>query len=144
MCRLKKLLSCLWREANGVIIIMNLNWKNLCEIASAEVEGVLMKLPAPLREEAKQLPITLERMPNAALLEEGIEADTLGIFTGAEFAEKGHIPMPSQIILFLENLWNYGEGDEKAYREEIRTTFLHELGHYFGLEEEDLFERGLE
>ena len=103
-----------------------------------------MKLPAPLREEAKQLPITFERVPNAELLEEGIEADTLGIFTGAEFAEKGHIPMPSQIILFLKNLWDYGEGDEEAYREEIRTTFLHELGHYLGLDEDDLMGRGLE
>jgi predicted Zn-dependent protease with MMP-like domain len=121
-----------------------LNWKKLCEVASAEVEATLMNLPAPLRDEAKQLPITLERIPNKQLLEEGIEADTLGIFTGAEFAEKGLIPMPSQIILFLENLWNYAENDEKAFREEIQTTFLHELGHFFGLDEEELFERGLE
>jgi predicted Zn-dependent protease with MMP-like domain len=123
---------------------MNLNWKNLCDMASAEVEAVLISLPTPLREEAKQLSVTLERIPNAQLVEEGIEADTLGLFTGAEFAEQGHIPMPSQIILFLENLWDYAEDDENVFREEIRTTFLHELGHYFGLEEEDLFERGLE
>ena len=103
-----------------------------------------IKLPAPLQEEAKLLPVTFERIPNAGLLEEGVEADTLGIFTGAEFAEKGLIPMPSQIILFLENLWDYAERYENAFREEIQTTFLHELGHYFGLEEEDLFERGLE
>jgi predicted Zn-dependent protease with MMP-like domain len=126
------------------LIVSAYNWKKLCDIASAEVEAVLMKLPAPLREEAKQLPVTLERIPNAKLLEEGIEADTLGIFTGAEFAEKGFIPMPSQIILFLENLWDYAEEDEKAFQEEIRTTFLHELGHYLGLDEGDLMERGLE
>ena len=120
------------------------NWKNLCDIASAEVEAVLIKLPAPLREEAKQLPVTLERIPNAKFLEEGIEADTLGLFTGAEFAEKGYIPMPSQIILFLKNLWDYAEGDENAFRDEIRVTFLHELGHYLGLDEGDLVERGLE
>jgi len=123
---------------------VELNWKNLCNMASAEVEAVLVSLPVPLREEAKRLPVTLERIPNAGLLEEGIEADTLGLFTGAEFAEQGHIPMPSQIILFLENLWNYAESDENAFREEIRTTFLHELGHFFGLEEEDLLGRGLE
>lgn len=103
-----------------------------------------MKLPAPLRKEANQLPVTLERIPNAGLLEEGIEADTLGIFTGAEFAEKGYIPMPSQIILFLENLWDYAEGNENAFREEIRVTFLHELGHFLGLDEDDLVKRGLE
>jgi len=124
--------------------VPDLNWKKLCDIASAEVEATLMKLPAPLREEAKQLPITLERIPNEKLLEEGIEADTLGIFTGAEFAEKGYIPLPSQIILFLENLWDYAEGDENAFREEIRTTFLHELGHFLGLDEDDLWRRGLE
>jgi predicted Zn-dependent protease with MMP-like domain len=123
---------------------VDLNWKKLCDMASIEVEATLMKLPAPLREEAKQLLFTLERVPNAELLEEGIEADTLGIFTGAEFAETGCIPMPSQIILFLENIWNYPEGDENAFREEIRMTLLHELGHYLGLDEEDLFERGLE
>ena len=123
---------------------MNLNWKTLCDIASAEVEAMLMKLPAPLREEAKQLPVTFERIPNTGLLEEGIEAGTLGLFTGAEFAEKGYIPEPSQIILFLENLWDYAEGDEKAFREEIRTTFLHELGHFLGLDEGELTERGLE
>jgi predicted Zn-dependent protease with MMP-like domain len=124
--------------------VVNTAWKKLCDIASAEVEAALIKLPAPLREEAKQLPITLERVPNAKLLEEGIETDTLGIFTGVEFAEKGYLPMPSQIILFLENLWDYAEGDEKVFREEIRTTFLHELGHYLGLDEDDLAERGLE
>ncbi len=126
------------------IIVSNLDWKQLREIASAEVEAVLLKLPVPLQKEAKQLPVTFERKPNAKLLEEGIEADTLGIFTGAEFAEEGYIPMPSQIILFLENLWDYAEGDEKAFREEIRTTFLHELGHFLGLDEEDLWRRGLE
>ena len=88
--------------------------------------------------------MTLERIPNAQLQEEGIEVDTLGIFIGAEFAEKGYIPVPSQIILFLENLWDYVEGDEKAFRDEIRTTFLHELGHFLGLDEDDLAKRGPE
>jgi predicted Zn-dependent protease with MMP-like domain len=121
-----------------------MTWKNLCDVASAEVEAVLMKLPLPLQAEARQLPVTLERVPNEGLLEEGIEADTLGLFSGAEFAEKGHIPMPSQIILFLKNIWDEAEGDEKIFREEIQTTFLHELGHYLGLDEDDLIKRGQE
>ena len=123
---------------------MDLDWENLCVLASDEVERMLAALPAPLRDRAKQLPVTLERIPNTGLQADGIEPDTLGLFTGAEFAEEGHVPMPPQIILFLENLWDLAEGDEKVLREEIQTTFLHELGHYLGLDEDELTERGLE
>ena len=130
--------------ANRHYCIVHSNWKKLCEMASAEVEATLARLPGQLRKEAKQLPITLERVPNAGLLEEGIEADTLGLFTGAEFAEKGEIPMPAQVVLFIGNLWDYAEHDEKAFREEVRTTFLHELGHFLGFDEDQLSERGLE
>ena len=52
--------------------------------------------------------------------------------------------MPPQIILFLENLWEISDGDEAVFRDEIRTTYMHELGHYLGLDEDDLYDRGLE
>lgn len=112
----------------------------------AEVEAVLASLPAPLRERAHTLPVTFERRPNAAHRRDGIEPDTLGLFVGPEFAdqETTALPLPPQIILFLENLWDFAEVDEQIFREEVRTTFLHELGHYLGLDEEDLFDRGLE
>ncbi len=123
---------------------MSLNWKKLCTVASNEVERTLAALPKPLYERAKQLPVTLERVPNAGLQADGIEPDTLGLFTGAELAEEGNVPMPPQIILFLENLWDQAGGDERVFCEEIQTTFLHELGHYLGLDEDELTERGLE
>jgi predicted Zn-dependent protease with MMP-like domain len=123
---------------------VNANWKKLQALASAEVKVTLAALPKPLRERAEKLPVTFERQPNAGLQADGIEADTLGLFTGPEFADEGNIPMPPQIILFLENLWDFAEGDEEIFREEVRTTFLHELGHYLGLDEDELTERGLE
>ena len=113
-------------------------------MASAEVEETLALLPEPLRERAKQLPVTLERVPNAGLQADGIEPDTLGLFTGSEFAEEGNVPMPPQIILFLANLWDLAAGEAKVFREEVQTTFLHELGHYLGLDEDELTKRGLE
>jgi len=125
-------------------LIVNANWKKLQALASAEVKVTLAALPKPLRERAEKLPVTFERQPNAGLQADGIEADTLGLFTGPEFADEGNIPMPPQIILFLENLWDFAEGDEEIFREEVRTTFLHELGHYLGLDEDELTERGLE
>jgi predicted Zn-dependent protease with MMP-like domain len=123
---------------------MKMDWERSCALATEEIEMILADLPETLREQVEKLPIIFERMPSEALQIEGIKVDTLGLFTGPEFMEEGHIPMSPQIILFLENLWNDVEGDEKAFREEIWTAFFHELGHYLGLDEDDLAARGLE
>ena len=125
---------------------MRIYWKKLRVLALAEVEATLAALPAPLRERAQALPVTFERLPNAAHRRDGIEPDTLGLFVGPEFAyeESAASPLPPQIILFLANIWDQAEADEELFREEVHTTLLHELGHYLGLDEDDLFDRGLE
>ena len=123
---------------------MKVNWDKLVELAGNQVEATLAGLPAPLRERASALPVTFERAPNAGLQADGIEPDTLGLFVGPEFAHADAVPMPPQIILFLENLWDFAEGDEDMFREEVAATFLHELGHYLGLDEDDLNQRGLD
>jgi predicted Zn-dependent protease with MMP-like domain len=123
---------------------VNVNWEKLCALASTEVEKTLRALPKPLREQVEKLPVTLERRPNADLQAEGIERDTLGLFTGPEFADEENVSLPPQIILFLENIWEFAENDKKIFCEEVRTTFLHELGHYLGLDEDGLIERNLD
>jgi predicted Zn-dependent protease with MMP-like domain len=125
---------------------MDADWKKLRGLARREVEATLAALPAPLRERAQALPVTLERRPNADHLRDGIEPDTLGLFVGPEFSfeEISYEPLPPQIILFLQNVWDLAEADEEIFLDEIHTTYLHELGHYLGLDEDDLFERGLE
>ena len=120
------------------------DWSKLQQLALAEIEATLTELPKPLREQAQKLPVTFERVPNIGLQADGIEIDTLGLFTGAEFADEGASVLPPQVILFLENLWDFSEGDEEVFCEEVHTTFLHELGHFFGLDEDDLTERGLD
>lgn len=123
-----------------------MDWNKLQALALEEVEATLAGLPAPLRERAQALPVTFERRPNAAHRRDGIEPDTLGLFVGSEFAyqETATLPLPPQIILFLDNLWNQAEADEDFFCDEVHTTYLHELGHYLGLDEDDLFDRGLE
>jgi predicted Zn-dependent protease with MMP-like domain len=124
--------------------MVNPNWEKFCQMASREIEATLAALPKPLRAQAEKLPVTFERQPNADLQADGIEPDTLGLFTGPEFSDEGNVPLPPQIILFLENLWDFAEGDEVIFREEVRTTLLHELGHYLGLNEDEVAGRGLE
>lgn len=122
------------------------DWKKLHAIALAEVEATLARLPAPLRAQAQNLPVTFERWPNRALQADGIEPDTLGLFVGPAFAdeESSASPLPPQILLFLDNIWDQAEAGEEIFREQVRATYLHELGHYLGLDEDELTERGLE
>jgi predicted Zn-dependent protease with MMP-like domain len=121
-----------------------MNWEKLHSLALKEVEATLASLPAPLRERAGQLPVTFERTPNTAQQADNVSSDTLGLFVGPEFADESNVPMPPQIILFLQNIWDLVQSDEEVFRDEVRTTYLHELGHYLGLDESELSERGLE
>jgi len=120
--------------------------KHIRSLARHQVETTLLALPEPLRVRARAIPVTFQLLPNAAQLADGIEPDTLGLFLGSEFAheETSASPIPAQILLFLENLWDFAEADEETFRDEVHTTLLHELGHYLGLDEDGLIERGLE
>jgi len=120
------------------------SWAKLRRLAVEEIEATLAALPAPLRDRAEILPVTLEHRPNMAQRREGIQSDVLGLFVGAEFADQEEAGLPPQIILFLENIWEQAEEIEELFRKEIHKTYLHELGHYLGLDEDGLTERGLE
>ena len=120
-------------------------WGDLLKTAQAEVEATLSELPVTVRRAAAAVPVIYERRPTPELVEDGLESDLLGLFVGDPMGEEGQgSALPAQILLFLENLWEFVEEDPEGYCEEVRTTFLHELGHYLGLDEIDLEERGLD
>ncbi len=114
-------------------------------IAVEIVAAVQRKLPPELRGLAEGLPVHTERTPSPEILAEGFPADILGLFDGpAHGEEPGETPLPPQIFLYLENLWDYADRDMAAFREEVRLTYLHELGHYLGWDEDEVAARGLE
>jgi len=121
-------------------------WKRICHAAREEVEQTLRALPPPVRAKAGRIPVVFEPCPSPELVADRIEPDTLGLFVGEAFpdAYAGADELPAQIILFLDNLWDYARHDPAVYREEVRRTLLHELGHYLGLDEDDLQARDLD
>jgi len=123
-----------------------MNYARLTALAQQAVAAAQRRLPPAVRAAAAEAAVCLEPRPNAALVTEGCEPDLLGLFIGhehrAELAEAQ--PLPPQILLFLENIWDYAEEDEAAYRDEIRLTYLHELGHYLGWDEDEIARRGLD
>jgi len=115
-------------------------------LAQAEVDRLLKSLPAAVRARADEIPVTLADVPSPAMEADGIEPDTLGLFVGGEFADSvtDGAALPPQILLFINNLWQFAAGDPAAFRREVRKTVLHELGHYLGLDEDDLEARRLD
>ena len=124
-----------------------MNQVALERIAKTEVAALRLELPREMARRAAEVPVVMLARPTKAMVrDDGIDPDLLGLFVGpncAEGVESGD-PLPPEILLFLENLWDFAEGDEDAFREEVRVTYFHELGHYIGLEEGDLEDRGLE
>ena len=124
-----------------------MNFSQLSVLAEQVVTQAQRRLPASVREAAAAVPICYEPFPNEAIQAEGWEPDILGLFVGQPHGagfESGVQDLPPQILLFLENLWDYAEGDEAVYRDEVRLTYLHELGHYLGWDEEEIARRGLD
>jgi predicted Zn-dependent protease with MMP-like domain len=124
-----------------------MNFQQLTAIAEQVVAAARRRLPPEVRAAADRVPVCHEPFPNAAIQAEGWEPDILGLFVGPAHGtdlDAGAQNLPPQILLFLENLWDYAEGDEDIYRDEVRLTYLHELGHYLGWDEDEIAQRGLD
>lgn len=113
----------------------------------ALVESMVGEIPEPLRAPLANVPIILEERPSDALLygsDPPMDPLVLGIFDGIPLTEpQDLVTSPTRIVLFLENIWLLGANRE-ALEEELWITLKHEIGHYFGLGEDDLAERGLD
>jgi predicted Zn-dependent protease with MMP-like domain len=122
-----------------------MRFAQLLQRAERVVNRTRHALPPAVREAAAGLPVVFERVPGPELREDGVDDDTLGLFVGPAHGEDpGLDPLPSQIILYLDGIWDYAGGDAAVFDDEVRRTFLHELGHYLRLDEGDLERRGLE
>lgn len=124
------------------------------------LEDVLETLPQRLHDLMEEAPLIVDDRPSAELLRElGMDdsEDVLcGLHSGLALTEKSVAgpDHPTYIHIFREGIldqaggWEPDEdengpfGGEDAVREEIRITLLHEIGHHFGLSEEDLTSLG--
>ena len=121
-----------------------MDFETLSAWADKELKSLLKVLPADIQNAAKKVAISFEEKPEQDAYDQQLDGDELGLFEGpSAMDEAGPEELP-RIRLFLMNLWEWTGGEEHDYRDEVGTTFLHELGHYLGWDEDDLTERGLE
>lgn len=118
----------------------------LTQTAADTVGAAQRQLPPDIRAVARNVIVHYENAPSDDLIAEGFEPDILGLFSGSPHGSELALdtPTPPQIFLYLESLWEFAEGDIEVFREEVRVTYLHELGHYLGWDEDELTARGLD
>jgi predicted Zn-dependent protease with MMP-like domain len=102
---------------------------------------VLERLPAMFGERLSHVPVILEQRPSRALVEEGFDPRAFGLFDGPTEGTSD-VPMPTRIVLYAANLLAEFP-EEPELSEQIEVTVLHEVGHFFNLDEDQLERLGL-
>ena len=113
-----------------------------------QVLRVIEKLPRQFREQLDNVEIVVEHRPSDDLLRaEGLDPrhDTLyGIYEGVPLPERSLLDpplLPDKITIFAEPLLQ-DFPDPEELREEIRLTVLHEIAHYFGMDDDEIEDLG--
>ncbi|MGD9690587.1 MAG: metallopeptidase family protein [Phycisphaerales bacterium] len=127
------------------------------------LQDAIESLPPAFREALDKIPVIVVDRPGpelvAQLKREGTlgaddtEEDLMGLHSGIAVTEQSvesSATLPPTIHIFREGVlshaceqegWASPHADEDVY-EEVRITLMHELGHHFGLDEDDLDELG--
>lgn len=77
---------------------------------------------------------------------ESAEGDLLGLYDGVSLDERadgyGYVGDVPDVITIFKGPHERLEGTKEEVLEEVRRTVVHELGHYFGLDEDQIDEMG--
>lgn len=101
------------------------------------VRDSLKTLPAFIRDKLKNIDIVIEDQPI-------VHKSLLGLYQGIPLKKRGFWygnVMPDRIVLFKNNIERISRNQEEMV-ELIHRVVIHEIGHYFGFDEEGLRKSG--
>jgi predicted Zn-dependent protease with MMP-like domain len=106
------------------------------------VEEALVSLPPQFAQLLDNVAVVVEEEPSDEDYEvlDDEHGELLGIYRGVALTRRTHdmLPMlPDQIAIFRGPILRIARSRHEAVHE-IRDTVIHELGHYFGLDDHDM------
>ena len=110
------------------------------------VEDAIDTIPAKFAQKVRNLAIVIEDEPSDELLDEMDMADPselLGLYQGTPLSERGFgygNVLPDRITLFQFPIEDEANDDPDEIIIAIGETLIHELGHYFGMTEEQIMD----
>lgn len=112
----------------------------------AVVDEALATIPAPFRERMRNIAVEVRDRPTAKQLREaGVPPNELllGLYHGVPLTDRnagfGDPMFPDRVFLFQECIEQVCRSRVELL-EEIRETVIHEVGHYFGLSDDEMDE----
>ena len=113
------------------------------------VEQALSDIPAPLAEYMRDLTVDVESVPDSRTCRDADVDDApglLGLYRGTPLTSRSVEQdgnLPDRITIYQRNIERMCSTRAEIIRE-IRRTVFHEVGHHFGLDEDDLAALGYE
>ena len=111
------------------------------------VEEALRELPQPFAQHLEEVSVEIKDRPTQKQLkDQGLEEDELllGLYVGHPMTQRSvefSGMLPDAVYIFQEDVELVSES-EKDLIQQVRITVLHEIGHHFGMDEDDLDELG--
>ena len=112
------------------------------------VDEALESLPAAFEPYMENVSVEVQPRPTPELMKsmhlDGSRRDLLGVYHGVPLTNKSvNAPFdwPERIVIFQRNIESICSSREEIV-EQVRQTVLHEVGHHFGMDEDDLEELG--
>ena len=108
------------------------------------VQQALRRLPRRFKQKIKNIVIEVEDRPSPELLKDmGIEQGMLfGLYQGVPLTERewnyGNM-LPDRIVIYQKPIESVAASTEEI-EEIVMDTVVHEVGHYFGFADEELYE----
>lgn len=109
-----------------------------------ETAAAIRALPAFFRERLVNVAVLVRARPTAAQ-EKRFGPGLQGLYEGISQLDRGQSysgAMPDKITLFKDNI-EASRGESGVLKREIRNVLMHELAHHFGMDDEELKEKGL-
>lgn len=112
------------------------------------VREAVALIPVELLQRVHNVDIVVERRPTAMDRKSaglGPGRLLLGLYHGIPLTHRGeyyNLVAPDKISIYQESIEAVCETDDEI-REQVRKTVLHELGHYFGIDDDRLHELGM-
>jgi predicted Zn-dependent protease with MMP-like domain len=109
------------------------------------VRQAYQQVPPPVQKAIRNVDISVEEWPDAEQLDlaDGGEVTLFGLYTGVPLPERygGQPELPDRIIIYRQPILRSCSTRADAARE-IQVTLWHEVGHYLGMDEDDLHRLG--